>query len=509
MIAWVWRGFREHTVEFLFGGLVFVIYAYFYNGVGWNQNARLDSIYAFVEPGPHAWSFRIDGFLPRPEANFNTGDWAQAGEHYYSNKAPGTALFGLLAYAPLYWLERLVGIDAAAFAPAHINAYLLNLWISVLPCALCAAFLLRVHLRDLPKHKRGALDVMFALFFGTLLFPYSSQIWGHTPSAVCALTGLVCCTDAGGTRRRFVVCGALFGAAVLMDFLAAASALFCVSYVAFKRRSQLGAVLLGGAPFAALLLLYNALCFGSPFALAPSLSNPMFIDEGNLGGLFGRLSWQSLGALLISWKVGLLTFSPLFLFSGLGAAALWRKGHRDEVLLCLGAFVATWGVIACFNGWHGGDAVGGRYMIAALPALGFLLRGMVYAPQWGNYWFRRVTLISVANMFVVAAVTTRLRGHYEKPLITVYQWLFSEQLGYRYAPVRLFENLTDSQWALTKFNLGQLAGLGALGSVALPMMALALGIWGLRVMLSREDRAERGDPKDRSDLITRHGRKIL
>jgi hypothetical protein len=116
--------------------LVFIAGAYFHGSGSWNQNARLDAIFTFVEPGPNQWTFRIDGFLPQPDKNFNTGDWSRFGDHYYANKAPGTLLLGALAYLPLQRLEAALGVDLDAPPIAALNAYWINVWVSVLPVSL-------------------------------------------------------------------------------------------------------------------------------------------------------------------------------------------------------------------------------------------------------------------------------------------------------------------------------------------------------------------------------------
>ena len=90
-------------------GLVLLVLfglAYFFSSGSWNQNARLDAIYAFVESGPDQYGFRINRFLFDPMRGLNTGDWARVDSNYYANKAPGTILLGILVYAPLHWFEK-------------------------------------------------------------------------------------------------------------------------------------------------------------------------------------------------------------------------------------------------------------------------------------------------------------------------------------------------------------------------------------------------------------------
>ena len=113
--------------------------AYFFGGAASNQNARLDAIYAFVEPGtPDTGTFRIDRFMVSPTRSINTLDWATYDGHYYANKAPGTIWLGALAYKPLVilasWLDW--SFDAPGFVIA--SAYLINLFVSVLPLVAAA-----------------------------------------------------------------------------------------------------------------------------------------------------------------------------------------------------------------------------------------------------------------------------------------------------------------------------------------------------------------------------------
>ena len=127
------------TALFVF---VFGLGSYFYNGYGWNQTARYDAIWAFVEPGPHQHTFAIDAFVTDAEAGLNTGDYARNPDHsphFYSNKAPGTSLLGIPAYFVLFHVERALGIDPVSIRAVLTNAYLINLWVTVLPVAARAA----------------------------------------------------------------------------------------------------------------------------------------------------------------------------------------------------------------------------------------------------------------------------------------------------------------------------------------------------------------------------------
>src|SRR4051812_34076110 len=73
----------------LLGAVLFLSYAFFYQGGGWNQYSRLDVARAVVEHG----TLRIDRYAS------NTGDKAFHRGHYYSDKAPGQPVLGVAAVA--------------------------------------------------------------------------------------------------------------------------------------------------------------------------------------------------------------------------------------------------------------------------------------------------------------------------------------------------------------------------------------------------------------------------
>jgi hypothetical protein len=53
---------------------IFIVFGYFFNGAGWNPNARLDAIFSFAEPGtPDYHTFRINRFIIDEERGINIG----------------------------------------------------------------------------------------------------------------------------------------------------------------------------------------------------------------------------------------------------------------------------------------------------------------------------------------------------------------------------------------------------------------------------------------------------
>jgi hypothetical protein len=108
--------------------LVFITYAYFFNGGGWNQNAHFDLTRAIVERR----SIRIDAYAD------NTGDTSVGRHnHVFANKPPGASFLGAIPYAPVYAIERFAHADVSGWLTTIVNLYLLTM----LVCGVCGALI--------------------------------------------------------------------------------------------------------------------------------------------------------------------------------------------------------------------------------------------------------------------------------------------------------------------------------------------------------------------------------
>jgi len=132
---------------------------------------------------------------------------------------------------------------------------------------------------------------------------------------------------------------------------------------------RLGALLLGGAPFAALLLWWNTTLFGSPLrlgysaAFGPAHALGLHRDPwGNLYSATEALAYT--GADLSLLGVRLLE-SPLPLIAVVGVLLLMRPVQRGQ-----GVFLAWAGVALVANAlyWHHGLLFGPRMMFESAPA---------------------------------------------------------------------------------------------------------------------------------------------
>ncbi len=478
--------------ELWVGALVFVAGAYFHGSGSWNQNARLDAIFAFAEPGPNQWTFRIDDFLPRPDKNFNTGDWARFGEHYYANKAPGTLLLGALAYLPLQRLEAALGVDLDSPPIASLNAYWINLWVSVLPISVAVAMWFRRLSTQLPTGRASGIALI--AFFGTALFPYSTQLWGHTTAAafimmaVSVLPGMTAREDA----HAWTKVGVFAGAAVCCDFLAVPFVMGVAIVAALRGRREFAGICIGGAGPAIVLLGYQWYSFGNPFALPTSGMNRSFVDEERVLGMFGGLEPEALWQSTFGTYRGLFFQMPVLLPALVGLAVLGKRQRAAPALwLAVGVFTANLLWLATFNGWHGGATVCARYLIVALP---LLVTGLAELPPGPlSRWLVSITAAaSILNMLAVAAVSPLAPDQLANPLFneTLPRFLSGELHPY-VLPVRLTRLHPDfEQWSgVTVWNGGDVFGL----SGAWRLAPLVLFASGCVVLLRRIARSQQHD----------------
>src|SRR6266852_1414020 len=164
---------------FLIAVVLFVSYAYFYQGGGWNQNSRFDLVRSLIEQG----TLRIDSY------HGNTGDKALYQGHYYSDKAPGLALLALPAVAAVRPILRMAGVNPVSPRGVVIMSYLATLFGVSLPTALACACLFLIALR-LGSTISGAAFAAFAVGLATPVWAWATLFWGHALTGSCLVFGL-------------------------------------------------------------------------------------------------------------------------------------------------------------------------------------------------------------------------------------------------------------------------------------------------------------------------------
>ena len=420
--------------------LTFVTYAYFFGGGGWNQNANFDLTRAIVEQH----TFAIDAYYT------NTGDVSVHGGHIYANKAPGLSLLAILIpFRSMY--AATVGVCATAGALLIVLIY---------------------------NYSRSMkLALLFA--FGTYIFAYSTVFFAHVPTALFLFLAFA-------KREKPWLAGAALGAAVLCNYAALPAAIVIAVLIAFERPREMAKVIAGGLPFAIFLFAYQTICFGGPFRTAVEATTPNFRTPGAFLGVFTLPHPSVAFLLLFSRYRGLFFLCPILILAFAGI-------RKREMVAVAGVFLSFLIVNASFNGWHGGSAIGPRYLLPAMPFL--VVPMMAVADRLRAAWII-LGAISIAFNFAVVAVnplpsrtiadplfrytfplliTGRLPA--DTPPFPPYAWKLS--LGHVSVNRQTDDELAafqkhpsgtpEAEWA--SFNLGELLAPGSVASL------LPIAIW--------------------------------
>ena len=379
--------------------------AYFYNGAQWNQNARLNTVFCAVEAKqPGTPLFAIDRFIFDAKAGANTGDWSHYDGHYYSNKAPGPALLGIVAYWPLYHAQRMAGLDPTEPELALLNAYWINLFASVLPLAIAMLFALPMFTTLSDGNRKRGLLLTATLFWGTLIWPFCSQYWGHTTAAAAVVIAFACAIRQG--PKWAFGCGLAIGFAVVSEYSCGIIVLALGGLYLHRRKvCELRNFVLGGLGPLLIFCWYHWLCFGSPLTIANAYNNPLFMDESRVGGLFGAISVEAFTGITFGLQRGLFVFMPVLLLVFPALYFLPKRPRLPLAVVCL-ASIAGFLLMNCtFNGWHGGSSYGPRYQIPVLVCFVML---MAWLPRGRILHLLHLLLlaISATHMMLGAAITT-------------------------------------------------------------------------------------------------------
>ena len=449
--------------------LVFGTYAYFYQAGGWNQNSRFDLTRAIVEQG----TLSIDAFQE------NTGDKALRDGHWYTDKAPGLSLLAVPAYALVH------AVRAGAVVA---GSYLGTVFAVALPSALAALQLFALgRLIGLSAAWAAALTLAYAL--GTLALPYSTIFYGHQLSAALGLSAFALVWR----RRAPMLAGLLLGLAVAVDYTSVVLVIAVMGYAVVKLRAR-GVLWLiaGGVPIALALGAYHAAAFGHPLALPYEF---VLQEHRRMGWFMGIAAPDPrvMGALLVGPYRGLFFGSPWLVAGIPGLAVLARRGFRAEAITCGGIAFAYLLLNAGLVDWHGGWAMGPRYLIPAIPFLAVGAMGLVLAWPAGTPARRMLAGVggaAVAVSFALMLMGTAVRP--DVPLTIARPFTQFVIPSFWHGRVARSNHAIDGEGVSgvrAAWNLGHLVGLDRLPTL-LPLAAwMALTGWWLARAVRAEDEA--------------------
>ncbi len=354
----------------------------------------------------------------------NTGDKAQAGGHFYADKAPGASLTAVPAVAAARFLLRALGRDVYSVGSITWLSYVATVTAAGLPAVLAALCVFWI------SRRMGATDAASAVAavvcaLGTPLWAYGSLLYGHALAAGClaaAFLGALCLNAPLPDRRNTEIAfatGLAAGWAVVTEFPASIPSALIVAFACgrafgsgrarFVRATlSIGA---GCAASAAVLLTYNWLAFGSLFHIGYASEAGY---EGMRTGIFG-VTWPNprvaLSLLLGSYR-GLLPLAPVLIVCPIGFWILIRNPRTRAAATMAGAIAAYYFLMtAGYAYWDGAYSYGSRHFGPALP---FLCLGI--APVWqragrlGRSVVLVLALVSVGESLVAVATDPQPPG---------------------------------------------------------------------------------------------------
>lgn len=344
----------------------------------WHQNrfsggtpaSRLDLLHALVKHG----TFFIDRY------HENTPDKASHRGHFYSDKAPGTAILALPAFAAADMLMRSKGNEEDSLGAWLTTSWAACAFSQALPATLGTvaffAWLQRF------TRLRVALITSLTLSMGSLTLPYSTLLFSH--AQVIGLIGVaVWALDVCGRplehsqpdadiqparKDRAYLAGSCLGWALASEYTAGIVVMGVGVSAVVGRKDRIWPLVLGAVPPLLLIPFYSWVTIGSvlqlPYSFQASFPE---MKEGLYGIEYPDLG--NFGQLLLGPTRGLVFWTPFLVMAGFGWWWVAKERPRwlwlTYVLPLLHALVIsgrTWD-------WQAGHTVSARYMAPILPLL--------------------------------------------------------------------------------------------------------------------------------------------
>lgn len=393
-----------------------VAYAYFYQAADQSIAARFDLIRSILE----RHTLWIDGFC-----GYNTADIIQVGGHYFSVKAPGTSLTGLVPWSFVTWFLAPLASRNESLFWAFATYLTIVLTVSLL-VAIATVVMYRLgKALGVSQGRSAAAALIMAL--GTILFPYATEMTGEPVAAVCLISSFYLLVTFPDETPRAFYAGFLAGWAVLNDFPSILVALGLTFYALskFRRWGHVFAFGIGASLVGGILMFYNWGAFGHPFFMSYQAygtpGNEQFPEQavGFVGVTYPklRLLWNT----LVDPQRGLLFANPVLLMMIPGFVYFWRSGRRAECLLTLWAVIVFVAFNASFGesiiSWGGGTATGPRQVTPAVP---FMVLPIMFLPPALDYLTTALAGVSVLYMLAATSTNPHLPYEYENPI-----WQFS------------------------------------------------------------------------------------
>jgi hypothetical protein len=399
-----------------------------------NELSRFEAVIAMGE-----WNtFSIDRAI---ELLGDHEDKSVSNGRYYSNKAPGLAF----AAYPVYRLLRLV-FPIPSFATSNTIFWVMRLLTVSFVCLL-ALWRFSRRVAEAPSPPWVAPLLTLAVATGTTFLFYSRSFFSHawTASLLFLAWDLIRVSETpsrspGGARReRLAAAGAglLAALAAISEYTVAPIAVL----IGLRMLAGRSAVRVAAFGLAALLplgalLLYNQVCFGSPFTLSSALeADPAYarlVEQGSFG--FQVPSPRYFAYYLFHPARGVLLFSPFLLWAIPGAVRWWRsRERRADWWFFVGGTLLLLVVMSGYPNWHGGWALGSRYLIPGVFLAAMPVAWALHTPL-SRGLFLAATTYSMASHLVMTSSCVYFPKELPWPSATGSLWLlqrgwFADNLG--------------------------------------------------------------------------------
>ncbi len=260
-----------------------------------------------------------------------------------------------------------------------------------------------------------ALLATFVFAFCTSAWSVAATaLWQHGPSMLM-LTLALYLLIRGQSDSRFICFASLpLAFSYVVRPTNAIVILFLSIFVAVHHRKQAPLYFVLAGVIMVAFLVYNLSVYGAP--LSPYYApNRLGHNSAFLEALVGNL---------VSPGRGLFIFSPILVFSVLGAILLFKNRAVTPLDYYLAAIVVLhWLIISTFPHWWGGKSFGPRFFCDILPFLCyFLVRYLEFAPALARchrFVLHTAFLVCLAASFAIhfrGATSMAVWGWHETPL---------------------------------------------------------------------------------------------
>ncbi|MEM6956350.1 MAG: hypothetical protein AAF645_11695 [Myxococcota bacterium] len=455
-----------------------------------NENVRFYMTAALVEQGSYEisearsrWGWVNDAAcVERGDDGAVPCEGALRGERsYYSVKAPLTSWLGV----PGYLIARAIRGGTPELSFGLWWARLLG---TAIPCAIFVFFFYRF-LGGLTRSPQARDFAFIAFTFGSVFLGYSYIFASHATSAAFAGGAFMLlawfrrrgpAADWRDSLRGWALtalAGFLAAGVTALEYPCFFFSVFLCLYALFNVRPwpRLLAFGLGSLVPTLLVAHFQYSAFDNP--LSPGhlfVENPAFRsihDEGFFGA--DRFRTEAAYALLFSWREGLFTFTPAFVFAFAGLPILLRRERRGTIV-AFSATMISYLAVCFLRNWDGGWVIGPRYLVVVLP---FMAMATAVGYEWALLRARPLAAFGVGLLCLSVLVSG---------MVGIYYPHVPPEIRYP-LPHLVWPLMQDGRAPHTALDWIGITGpyaLLPLAALVLAMLAWMVGRWRLRIWLS-------------------------